>query len=150
MKIEQVSVYLENRAGSLAEATVVLAEAGIRIITLALSDVSDFGVMRMIVPDARKARDILKRQGLTSSITEVVAVEVTDNPGGMHRTLASLTGSGINIEYMYAFMAPGARTIMIFKFDDMDRAIELMGKDGAFFVDQRHLCQSGTTSGEAS
>lgn len=144
MKIEQVSVYLENKAGSLAEATAILAEAGIRIITLALSDVSDFGVMRMIVPDARKARDILKRQGLTSSAAEVVAVEVTDNPGGMHRMLAALTGSGINIEYMYSFMAPGACTIMIFKFDDMDRAIELLRKDGAVFVDQNNLCQLKT------
>lgn len=141
MKIEQVSVYLENRAGSLAEVTAIFAEAGIRIITLALSDVSDFGVMRMIVPDARKARDILKRQGLTSSATEVVAVEVADNPAGMHRIVTALTGSGINIEYMYAFMAPGACTIMIFKFDDMDRAIELLKKDGAVFVDQNNLCQ---------
>ncbi len=141
MNIEQVSVFLENKAGSLAEVTAILAEADIRIVTLALSDTAEYGVMRLIVPDAEQARGVLKKRGLTSSVTQVVAAQVADNPRGIHRILEALTGAGVNIEYMYTFFAPGTeKTILIFKFDAMDRAEVLLRDLDVVCLARNQLC----------
>ena len=127
MKAEQLSVFLENRAGRLADVTHALAEAGISIRALSLADTSDFGILRMIVQEHEKAKTVLKEKGFTFGCTSVLAVEVDDTPGGLDNVLQLVSRNGINVEYMYSLIQrvrPGA--IMIFRFDKVDRAIEIL------------------------
>ena len=125
MRAEQISVFLENKAGRLAEVTAILAEANVNIRALAVADTSDFGVLRLIVNDNAKAVEALKNRGFTVGKTDVVAVEVEDKPGGLHRILDILQKAEINVEYMYAFVnQSGSNAVMIFRFDNVDNAIK--------------------------
>jgi hypothetical protein len=127
MRVEQISVFLENRAGRLAEITRVLGEAGVNIRALSLADTSDFGILRLIVSDNDKAKAALKERGFTVGKTNVVAVEVEDRPGGLNRILELLSNQSINVEYMYAFVQhSGEDAVIIFRFDDIDKAVELL------------------------
>lgn len=131
MKVEQISVFLENRPGGLEQVTGILKDAGINIRTLTLADTSDFGILRMIVNDVEAASRVLKEQGLRVSRTTVVAVEVPDLPGGLHGILEVVTKNGINVEYLYAFVErSGENAVMIFRFDAPDRAIEILEQNG--------------------
>ncbi|WP_028587099.1 ACT domain-containing protein [Desulfocurvus vexinensis] len=131
MKCEQISIFLENRAGRLSEVTRVLAESQINIRALSLADTSDFGILRLIVSDFEKAKQVLKDNGFTVGRTTVVAVEVPDQPGGLHNILGLLSGQGVNVEYMYAFVQQsGKNAVMIFRFDRTDQAIEILTKGG--------------------
>jgi hypothetical protein len=131
MKVEQISIFLENKPGSLEEATRILKDAGINIRTLSLADTTDFGVLRLIVNDVETASRVLKEQGLRFSRTTVVAVEVPDQPGGLHGILGVLSKNGINVEYLYAFVEKSGRNaVIIFRFDDPDAAIEVLRKNG--------------------
>ena len=131
MKVEQISVFLENRPGALEEVTGILKDAGINIRTLTLADTADFGILRMIVNDVEKTSAILKEKGYRVSRTSVVGVEVPDHPGGLHGILAALAGSGVNVEYMYAFVErSGQNAVIIFRFDDPDRAIATLQQNG--------------------
>jgi len=130
MKVEQISIFLENKAGRLAEVTQVLADAQINIRALSLADTSDFGILRLIVTDFEKARTVLKENGFTVGRTTVVAVQVQDTPGGLAHILAVLSKEGVNVEYMYAFVhQSGANAILIFRFDRTDQAIEILQKN---------------------
>ncbi|MBU1001279.1 MAG: ACT domain-containing protein [Proteobacteria bacterium] len=127
MKVDQISIFLENRAGRLAEVTRVLAESGVNIRALSLADTSDFGILRLIVSDFDQAKTVLKENGFTVGRTTVVAVEVPDKPGGLHSILGMLSGNSVNVEYMYAFVQQsGKNAIMIFRFDRTDQAIKLL------------------------
>ena len=131
MKVEQISIFLENKPGSLENATRVLRDADINIRALALADTSDFGVLRLIVNNVEKAKQVLKDAGFTVGRTNVVAVEVPDRPGGLHSILEVLTREKINVEYMYAFVErSGEHAIIIFRFNMTDRAIEVLQKNG--------------------
>ena len=135
MKVEQISIFLENRAGRLSEVTRVLSEAGVNIRALSLADTSDFGILRLIVSDFDKAKQVLKENGFTVGRTTVVAVEVEDKPGGLHNILNLLSGQGINVEYMYAFVQQsGHNAVLIFRFDRTDEAIEILQKNGLKIV----------------
>jgi hypothetical protein len=127
MQAEQISVFLENKAGRLAEVTGILSEANVNIRALALADTSDFGVLRLIVDDNKKAVEALKNRGFTVGRTDVVAVEVEDRPGGLHRLLDMLNKAKINVEYMYAFVQhTGKNAVMIFRFDNIDEAVKVL------------------------
>jgi hypothetical protein len=131
MKVEQISVFLENKAGRLAEVTKVLGEGGINIRALSLADTTDFGILRLIVDQYDKAREILKQHGFTVGKTEVVAIEVPDRPGGLAWVLQILSDSAVNVEYMYAFVQhSGKNAVIIFRFDNLERAIELLQQQG--------------------
>ncbi|MUM78349.1 ACT domain-containing protein [Pseudodesulfovibrio sp. F-1] len=131
MKVDQLSIFLENRAGRLAEVTRLLSEAGVNIRALSLADTSDFGILRLIVSDFETAKATLKENGFTVGRTSVVAVEVVDQPGGLHEILSMLQEDGINVEYMYAFVTQnGDRAVLIFRFDRTDQGIELLQKNG--------------------
>lgn len=135
MKVDQLSIFLENRAGRLAEVTRILSEAGVNIRALSLADTSDFGILRLIVSDFDKAKNRLKEEGFTVGRTSVVAVEVTDEPGGLHNILSMLQNAGINVEYMYAFVQQsGDSAVLIFRFDRTDQGIELLQKNGINIV----------------
>ena len=131
MKVEQISIFLENKPGGLEEVTRILKDAGINIRTLSLADTSDFGVLRLIVNDVDRASQVLKEQGFRTSRTIVVAVEVPDRPGGLHGILEVLSKNGINVEYLYAFVErSGEHAVIIFRFDAPDKAIEVLQKNG--------------------
>jgi len=127
MRVEQISIFLENKAGRLAEVTRVLSEAGVNIRALSLADTPDFGILRLIVDDNDKAKAALKEKGFTVGKTDVVAVEVEDRPGGLSRILGVLSQGNVNVEYMYAFVQySGKDAVLIFRFDDIDAAVKLL------------------------
>jgi len=129
MKVEQISIFIENKSGRLAEITRNLGEAGISIRALSLADTSDFGILRLIVNDAEKAQQVLKEKGFTVSKTEVIAVEVPDRPGGLAAILQILDADLINVEYMYAFVERcEGNAVIIFRFDETDKAIATLKK----------------------
>jgi hypothetical protein len=131
MKVEQISIFLENKPGALESVMRLLKDADINIRSLSLADTSDFGILRLIVNDANKALRVLNDNGLRVSRTSVVAVEVPDRPGGLHSILAVLAQHGINVEYLYAFIEKsGENAVIIFRFDSPDDAVEVLLKNG--------------------
>jgi len=135
MKVDQLSIFLENRAGRLAEVTKILNDAGVNIRALSLADTSDFGILRLIVSDFETARTKLKENGFTVGRTSVVAVEVKDQPGGLHKILSMLQDEGINVEYMYAFVQQsGDSAVLIFRFDRTEQGIEVLQKNGLTII----------------
>jgi hypothetical protein len=140
MKVEQISIFLENKAGRLAEVAGVLGDADINIRALALADTTDFGILRLIVNDHEKAKQVLKENGFTVGRTEVVAVEVDDRPGGLNRILRILFEAGINVEYMYAFVQQsGQNAVLIFRFDDIDNAVDVLMRHGVTVIEGQKL-----------
>ena len=134
MKVEQISVFLENKSGRLAEVTRAIAESGVNIRALSLADTSDFGILRLIVNDLEKTEKTLRDNGFSVGRTTVVGVAVPDRPGGLHDILGTLTENHINVEYMYAFVhQKDNNAIMIFRFDRTDQAIEVLQK-GRFSI----------------
>jgi hypothetical protein len=127
MKVEQISIFIENKSGRLADVTRVIGEAGVNIRALSLADTSDFGILRLIVDKTDLAKSVLKDQGFTVSKTEVVAVEVPDRPMGLCGILKILDGAKVNVEYMYAFVERcGANAVIIFRFDNTEEAIQVL------------------------
>jgi len=127
MKVEQLSIFLENKTGRLAEVTHALGKADINIRALSLADTSEFGILRLIVDDHEKAKAVLKEQGFTVGRTHVVAVQVDDRPGGLDAILRLLSENGINVEYMYAFVQAASRNaLLILRFDKTDQALEVL------------------------
>jgi hypothetical protein len=140
MKVEQISIFIENKSGRLAEITRILGESGINIRALSLADTSDFGILRLLVSDVEKAKSVLKESGFTVNKTEVVAVEVPDRPGGLSTILHSLDSAMINVEYMYAFVERcGGNAVIIFRFDDTDKAIETLKASGINILEGERL-----------
>jgi hypothetical protein len=140
MQVEQISVFLENKTGRLSEVTGILSEADVNIRALALADTSDFGVLRLIVDNNDRAISVLKENGFTVGKTEVVAAEVEDKPGGLHNILRTLRAQGINVEYMYAYVRhTGQDAVMIFRFDNIQGAIEVLKKNGVTVIGGQHL-----------
>jgi len=125
MKVEQISVFMENKAGRLAQITRILGSSGVNILTLSLADTADFGILRLLVSDNDKAYDVLKKEGFTVGRNEVLAIEIPDRPGGLADLLESLRVNEINIEYMYAYRK-GDRAVLIFRFDNLDKAISVL------------------------
>lgn len=130
MAIEQISVFIENETGGLADVVNVLARAAVDIRAMALADQTDFGIVRLIVDDADRAAFALKDAGFTVRRTPVVAVFVPDRPGGLATTLNALRG--IAVEYMYAFVRKsGEQAVVVFRFDDPAGAVDVLRSAGA-------------------
>lgn len=127
MRVEQIAVFLENKSGRLAEITRILADNAINIRALSVADTADFGILRLIVDKVDLAKEVLRAGGFTVGKTNVVAVEVPDRSGGLAGVLKAVNGAGLNVEYMYAFVnKSGANAVLIFRFDEMDKAIEVL------------------------
>ena len=140
MKVEQISIFIENKSGRLAKISRVLGESDINIRALSLADTSDFGILRLIVNDVEKAKSVLKECGFTVNKTEVVAVEVPDRPGGLSHILNVLDSGQINVEYMYAFgERTGGNAVIVFRFDDTDKAIETLTGSGVHILEGERL-----------
>ncbi len=124
MKLKQLSVFLENKPGRLRETCNILADNDINMITISLADTEQFGILRLIVSDSEKAKRVLEENGFVAKITEVIAVEVDDKPGGLSDILKVESDAGISVEYMYAFtIKSGENAVLLFRFDDMDKAV---------------------------
>lgn len=135
MKVEQISIFIENKSGRLAEVSGVLGDAGVNIRALSLADTSDFGILRLIVNDTDKAFKVLREQNFTVSKTEVIGVEVPDSPGGLSSILQILDKNDVNVEYMYAFVErSGDNAVIIFRFDDVDAAIKVLSDNGVKII----------------
>jgi hypothetical protein len=135
MKIQQLSLFVENKPGHITAPARLLAQEGIDLRSLYLADTEKFGIVRVIVKEWQKAAALLEAHGFVVKITEVLAVEVPDRPGGLAHLLGALDGSGINIEYMYAFpYLCGGQAVMIFRFNDLDAAIAHLQKAGINIV----------------
>jgi hypothetical protein len=140
MKIHQLSLFLENKPGRLSEPCDILAQNDINILTLSLADTQQFGIMRLILRDWAKAKEVLEQAGFVVNITEVVATEVDDQPGGLAKILNIIEDSGINIEYMYAFtFRSGDKAVLVFRFDNPDAAIDLLKAKGISVLDHVEL-----------
>ncbi len=131
MLLKQISIFLENKSGRLAEVTALLGKAGVNIRALTLADTQQFGILRLIVNENELAEKVLRENGFTVGRTDVVAVEVPDRPGGLADVLAFLGTEQINVEYMYAFVArSGGNAVVIFRFDEPERAVKILGAKG--------------------
>ncbi|MBN2702824.1 MAG: ACT domain-containing protein [Pontiellaceae bacterium] len=131
MKLKQLSVFLENKPGRLRELCALLAENGINIITLSLADTEQFGILRLIIKEYERAKSLLEQKGFVAKLTEVIAVEVKDEPGGLSRILQIEQEAGVSVEYMYAFtIKSGENAVLLFRFDDMDKALDALQASG--------------------
>lgn len=142
-KIDQISVFLENRAGQLAEVIAVLADAGINIKGLSLADTSDFGILRLIVCKKEKAIESLQDKGFTTGRTSVLAVALKNESGALNELLKQVSKSSINVEYMYGGVSDyPEKAVMIFRFDKIDEAIRLLQKQNFELLPASVLCST--------
>lgn len=144
MKLTQLSLFLENRPGRLRAPIRALADRGINILTLSLADTQQFGILRLIVRDPAQAKAALEEAGHVVHQSDVVALEVKDRPGGLAEVLAHLDEGGLNVEYMYAFtFGRGDRAVLIFRFEDADRAVALLQSKGVNVLGEVELFDRG-------
>jgi hypothetical protein len=137
MKLKQIVVSIENAAGRLAEVTETLGKAGINLRALNLVDTGAFGQLRLIVSNVAATRRILMEMQIPAYINEVVAAEIEDKPGSLAKVLRPLTAANINVVFMYAFLGgiSDGRAVMIFRFSDNDKAVELLQSNGVNLLD---------------
>jgi hypothetical protein len=127
MKVKQISVFLENKSGRLADVTRTLGRENINIRALSIADTTDFGILRLIVNRPEEANRALKEEGFMVSETEVIAVDVPDRPGGLAHVLEILGVAGINIEYLYAFIGKTSdEALVIFRVENCDGAMHAL------------------------
>ena len=131
MTVKQISVFLENRPGALAEFTKILEMSSIDLRALSLAESEDFGIVRVIVDDRYKTIRILKEEGYICSVTKVIAVEIADKPGSLVKMLNVLGDNNVNLEYSYAFLAKKANSaFMILRVADNEKAIKVLTQNG--------------------
>ncbi len=142
MTINQLSVFVENKPGRLAEITAILQQSGIDIRALSIADTTHFGILRLIVDAPAQAEQALKDAGFTVSLTKVIAIGVDDQPGGLAKNLALLSGHGVSVEYMYAFISREKKTAyVILRVDDNDKALDLLKSHGIPILTEQEIIQ---------
>jgi hypothetical protein len=140
MNIKQLSVFLENKPGRLSVPCQALASEGINILTLSLADTHQFGILRLIVRDWERARVVLEKAGCVVNVTELIAIEVPDKPGGLANILDIIEKEGMNLEYMYAFTyRSDEQAVLCFRFENPDAAIDVLQKKGVSVIDSVEL-----------
>jgi len=129
MRIRQVSVFLENRPGHMANMLKALDDAEVDIRAMSVADTADYGIARLILSDTEKGLKALRETGFTASTNEVLRAEMPDEPGGLlHTVCEPLAAAGVNIEYLYAFVdSPRGKAVVVAKVSDLDRAVEILG-----------------------
>lgn len=131
MQVRQISVFLENRAGRMAEVAELLGQNGVNIRAVSLADTHDFGIVRLIVNDVDKALQLLRAHKFTVHDTEVIAISISDEPGGLANVLDLFGREKLNVGYLYGFVEkPATSAILIFRFEEMDRAIQVIKAHG--------------------
>jgi hypothetical protein len=136
MPVKQISVSLENIPGKLSEVSDYLGENGINIIGLSISDTADISAFRFIANDPEKAVNVLRSHGYSIKTTDVLAVETPNHPGGLNAILKPLKGVSVNVNYLYACLGTGDRTVLIVGVDKMDEAIQVLRKNWVHMFDE--------------
>lgn len=140
MDVKQISVFVENQAGNLAELTKLLSEHEIDMRALSIADTKDFGILRIIVDDSYKTACVLKEAGYVCNITPVLAVEMSDEPGSLNKILMLLGENQLNLEYTYAFNSrQKGKAYMILRVDENERTIDILAKNGIKMIGQDDL-----------
>lgn len=138
--VQQLSVFVQNKAGKIAAVTKALAEAGIDVRALSIADTTDFGVLRMLVSDIAKAKAVLAEQKCIVSATEVTVVAVPDAPGGLAQVLGLLASAKIDIEYMYSLIGRGEnKAYMVFRVSDGKGLHSILAENGLSTVSCQEL-----------
>ncbi len=138
MKINQISIFIENTKGRLADVCAILGENNINIRALTIAESPEFGILRVVLDKPEEAKEILKKNSFIATSAEIVAVEVSDDPGGLAKALKVLADNDINVEYMYGFVEKATdKALMVFKFEHIDKAIEVLQKNKIGVVDKK-------------
>ena len=135
MTINQLSIFVENKTGTIAEITKKIADAGISIRALSVAETQGYGILRLIVSDVETAKNILSTDNCVVSITKVIAVEIPDTPGGLSNVLKLVSENGINVEYLYAFIAvSGKHAYVVLRVEDNEKAVKILSENGISLV----------------
>lgn len=138
MKINQISIFIENTKGRLAEVCTILGENKINIRALTIAESPEFGILRVVLDKPEEAKEILKKNGFIATSADIVAVEVSDDPGGLAKALKALADNNINVQYMYGFVEKATdKALMVFKFENIDQAIDILKSKGINVVDKK-------------
>jgi hypothetical protein len=140
MKLKQLSVFLENRSGRLYELCDLLGKNKINIRAITIAESPEFGIVRLVVDKSEEAAKLLKLNSFVSNITDIVAVEIEDRPGGLAGILKVLNDSSVNIEYMYGFVEKATeKALMVFRFENPDKAIEILNKNNISIIGSKDI-----------
>lgn len=139
MKIKQLSIFLENKKGRLYGALNVLAENNINICALTIADTSDFGILRLIVPEPKKAQKILEDNEFIVKVNDVVPIEMQDQPGALTSILKILNDYDINLDYLYAITSHSDKAILLLRTEDLNQLIAVLKKENIPFFDIKKL-----------
>ncbi|ADZ09256.1 amino acid-binding ACT domain protein [Methanobacterium lacus] len=140
MKLKQISVFLENRKGRLWKALNILSNAKINIRALSIADTSEFGILRMIVSDTELAKQILEESNFVVKVNEVIAVGVSDNPGGLEGVLEIFNEMDVNVEYIYAFVEKnGEKAVVVIRTEDIDAGVNALKNGGITILSEEEI-----------
>lgn len=137
MSVKQLSVFIENKAGRVSEVSEVLGDEGVNIRGFSVSDTADYGIVRLIVDDPEKGRDVLAARGFTVKVAEVLCINLPDEPGGLARVLKIVSDAGVNIEYVYSLIS----TYVVINVADVDRALSLLKDKPVDLVTQERIAR---------
>ena len=140
MKIKQLSIFLQNRMGSLSKPLEVLSNAGVNIRAMCMADTSEFGILRLVVDDPEKGREALEENNFLVKITEIIGVEMNDTPGGLTTVLRVIKDNLIDLEYLYAFShEKEGKAILLMHADDIDNLIDVLQKNNITIVSSQEV-----------
>ncbi len=140
MTINQISVFLENKSGRLADVTKALADSSVNIRAMTIADTADFGILRLIVSEPDRASEVLEKRGFTVRITKVLGIEIDDKPGGLHKVMEIFKDNGVNIEYLYASLErKNDKAVVIFKVENIDLGLEIIERNSLVAVSGKSL-----------
>jgi len=130
MLIKQLSVFIENKVGRLEDVTKVLKDHNINIASFSLADTAEYGMLRMIVSDPEEGRRVLREEGFSASLADVIAVKIAQKPGTLHEVVKILFEAGLSVEYMYTLSTTGKDTSIIMKTSDLNQALKVLKENG--------------------
>lgn len=140
MYVNQIAVFLENRQGRISELCKVLAANGIDIVTMSIADTYEFGILRAITRDNKKALEVLKKAGFTAKCTDLIGISVDDEPGGLSKVLSWLYDEGISVEYLYSYVRTEAKkATILLKTSDYPKTIEILTRHDSKFLENNIL-----------
>ncbi len=140
MRLKQISVFLENKKGRLQDVCSLLGSNGINMRALTIAETESFGVLRMVVDKSDQAIDLLRKNDFAANVTDVVAVEVEDKPGGLAGILKIISDNDVNIEYMYGFVEKFSdKALLVFRFEDTDHAQRILNENGVSIVAEKDI-----------
>lgn len=140
MTINQISIFLENKSGRLAEVAKTLSDGGINLRAAMIADTADFGILRIVVDNYEKASMILEENNFTTRVTKVLGIEVEDTPGGLYRIMKLFKDNNVNIEYIYASLArKDGKAIVVFKVENVEKGLEIIKESTFVAVSEKDL-----------